>query len=351
VVIAFVAWCGWSIVSLGWSQHPDYSAGQLRREIGWTVCTVVMFLVASRDGRSWRRLVVTIVGGFAVLAVAAVALAAQNREWDASRWHGGVGQWSTFIVLVTPLAFTLLASPPAGFGGGRRSVALAAALLVLLLVAARTTDNRMVWLALAAMFATAFALAGYRWRASLRRTPWRWLLPSACLLVVLGVLLADTMRDKALLHHPPATTVAQSLAADPRPLLWNHALERIRERPWTGFGFGRAIIGDELRTALHDPLLSHPHNLFVSQCLQTGLPGLLALVGLLAAFAASYAAAYRSSDGTRAVLGIVGLSLVVGFIVKNLTDDFFFGPNAKEFWAYSAMLLGYDARLRADATR
>jgi len=40
----------------------------------------------------------------------------------------------------------------------------------------------------------------------------------------------------------------------------------------------------------------------------------------------------------------VGVALIAGFAVKNLTDDFLFRSNAKEFWALSAMLLGYGVR-------
>ena len=39
-----------------------------------------------------------------------------------------------------------------------------------------------------------------------------------------------------------------------------------------------------------------------------------------------------------------GIALLAGFIVKNLTDDFLFRSNAKEFWALSALLLGYGVR-------
>ena len=41
--------------------------------------------------------------------------------------------------------------------------------------------------------------------------------------------------------------VAQSLADDPRFVLWQHTFERIRERPWTGFGYGKSILAEELR--------------------------------------------------------------------------------------------------------
>ena len=345
VAWTFGLWCLWSTASLLWSVDPAFSAGHWRREIGWTLLTVVVFHVATRDARAWRRLVATALASFVVLALAALVYAASARDWNASIWHGGVGPWSTFVVIIAPFCLALLAPAPAGFANGRRSVALGAALLVLLLASARTSDNRMVWIALAVSFAFASALGGWRWHGSLRRAPLRWLLPGACVLIALGALFASTAREKAQLNFSPQTSVTEALAADPRPHLWSHTLERIRERPWTGFGLGRAIIGDEMRQALHDPLMSHAHNVFMSQWLQTGLPGLGLFVALLVALAGAYAAAYRSSDDARASVGVIGLALVAGFVVKNLTDDFLFGANAKEFWALNTMLLAFDAQL------
>ena len=267
VLWTFAAWCGWSTASLAWSVHPEFSAGHWRREVAWTMLTVLVFHVATRDARAWRRLVATALASFVVLALAALAYETGNHEWNASVWHGGVGPWSTFIAFIAPFCLLPLVPAPAGFANGRRSAVVAAALLVLLLAAARTSDNRMVWIALVVSFATASLLGAWRWHGSLRRRPLRWLLPAACVLVALGVLFASAAREKALQHYPPDTSVAATLAADPRPQLWQHTLARIRERPLTGFGLGRTIIGDELREALHDPLLSHAHNVFVSQWL------------------------------------------------------------------------------------
>lgn len=345
IMIAFAFWCLWATASLTWSVHPEYSADQLRREVGWTLLAVLIFAVASRDARSWRRLVATALLCFACLAALSGALMLAGRgSWDASEFHGGVGQWSTFLVLVAPLMLTLLAGAPAGFANGTRSLLAALALMALLLASARASDNRMVWVALAVVFATASLLGGLRWHATLRKKPLRWLLPIVCLLFALGMLFATAARDKAQQHFPPETTVAQTLAGDPRIALWNHTIERLRERPWLGFGFGRAIIGDELREALHDPLLAHAHNVFVSQWLQTGAIGFASFCALLATLLWRYFAWVRSGDDAMAVLGIVGVALVAGFVVKNVTDDFFFGSNAKEFWAFNAMLLGYGVR-------
>ena len=52
----------------------------------------------------------------------------------------------------------------------------------------------------------------------------------------------------------------------------------------------------------------------------------------------------RSRDDTLAFVGVAGLSLLAGFVAKNITDDFLFRSNAKELWAMTALLLGYGVR-------
>ena len=41
---------------------------------------------------------------------------------------------------------------------------------------------------------------------------------------------------------------------------------------------------------------------------------------------------------------IIGVTLVIGFLVKNLTDDFLLRSNGKEFWMLNAALLGVGVR-------
>ena len=157
VTLAFVAWGLWSTASLAWSVHPDYTAVQLRREVAWTLLAAATFFVACSDARTWRGFVVTALGSFVVLATVAGVQALTVGRWNAGVWHGDVGLWSTWLVLVAPFTLTLLAPPPGGFADRRASLVGGVLLLALLLAAARATDNRMVWIALAAVFATASA--------------------------------------------------------------------------------------------------------------------------------------------------------------------------------------------------
>jgi O-antigen ligase len=345
VLLPLVAWSLWATSSLLWSVHPDYTAGELRREVGWNLVTMVIFYVAASDARAWRALLTTALGSLAVMSALAIGLAAFGVSWSTGNWHGGVGAYATYLALAAPLLLVLLAPPPVGFRDGARSLATGIVLLGLLLVAARLTDNRMVWVSFAAACATAAGLAGFRWRATIAQAPARWLAPLLVLLVALGVLFADAAREKAKTYFPPDTTVAETIEHDPRLVLWNRTAARIAERPWTGFGFGKAILESELRGELHSPLLAHAHNVFVSQWLQTGAVGFAAFVALLAAIAWRYLRFYRADSDALAILGVLGLTLMAGFLVKNLTDDFLVRSNAKEFWALNAIILGWGTRL------
>ena len=349
VLLALVTWCLWDFASLAWSLHPNYTAGELRREILFGLMMMGAVYVAMRDVRAWYTLVGAALSSFALLAAMAVGLAASPSGWDAGRWHVGVGAFSTYIVLIAPLMLTLLAPPPVGFGTSRVSVLLGVLLLVLILATARMSDNRMVWVALVIVFATMSGLAAFRWRSALAHAPMRWLAPLFILLVVLGAMFAQTAIEKARLHFPPSTSIAQTFTDDPRLALWERTIERIESHPWLGHGFGKSILDHELREELHDPMLSHAHNIFASQWLQTGAIGFAAFVALLVALLWRYAELYRAKDDALAVLGIMGIALIMGFVIKNLTDDFLLRSNGKEFWMLNAALLGFGARRAAAA--
>jgi O-antigen ligase len=261
-----------------------------------------------------------------------------------------VGAYSTYLVLVIPLLPLLLLPPPEGFGGRLPVLAGAVALLGLLLFAARLTENRMVWIALVAAALLAAVLCAWRWRARLARSPWRWTAILVAMLLILGALFLDAAGKRARTDFAPGAPVGRTLAEDPRFVLWTHTFERIRERPWLGYGFVKSILREELRSTLHNPMLAHAHNLFVSQWVQTGAIGVLTLLGLLAAIAWRYWGFARSADGPLAALGICGLTLLTAFLVKNMTDDFFVRPTSKEFWALNAMLVGHGIRRARAAT-
>ncbi len=346
LMAAFVAWCAWCTASLLWSQRPGYSENQWRGEIMWNTVLVLMVYVAAADARAWRIVLKSLLAVFALAATFAVLLQFSPWGWNPGRWHLGVGPWTTYLVLLTPFLVTLLLPPPAGLGVNRRAYTIAAALMVLVLATARISDNRMVWVALAVAMGVIGGLGALRWRGASASLRMRWLLPLMLLLVVtVAALFADAAREKAEAFFPPDTPIAQTLADDPRLALWEHMVAHIRMRPWTGFGFGRAILASQLRSELGDPLLWHAHNLFGSQWLQTGAIGLALFLTMLGALTWRYVQFFRAPGDALAVVGIIGLALLAGFVMKNLTDDFLFRANAKQFFALNALLIGWGTRL------
>src|SRR5689334_21618780 len=225
ILVPLALWSAWSFASLAWSADPPYSRGQLSREVMDSLLAMFVFYVAARDARSLRVLIGAAPASFACLALLAIGMQVVSGSWDAGRWHHGVGAWSTWVVLIAPFMFALIAPPPAGFGGGARLLLPGLALLALMITTARMTDNRIVWIALAAVFATASAAAALRWPATMTRTPWRWVAPLAVLLLVLGFAFADVLEDRAQIFRQ--ANVALSIERDPRIVLWERVIDKI----------------------------------------------------------------------------------------------------------------------------
>jgi len=351
--VTIAAWAAWSSASWLWSAHPAFSRAEIGTEIVWGMCTAFVFYVAVRGDASFRAVATTAVGIGVLLSVIAIHTvllrAGADPEKMLARLHGGVGAFSTYLVLVIPLLPMLLAPRPLGYGTGAASVASVAGSFILLIVAARATENRMIWLALGIGFIVAAGLAAWRWRRRLARAPWRWTAVLVALLLVVGVMFVDAAMQRARTDHRDEISVAKTIADDPRLALWQYTFERIRERPWLGYGFGKSILRTELSDELRDPMLAHAHNLFVSQWLQTGAIGVLAMCAMLIALGWRYVAFLRADDGTLAAVGLTGLAMLAMFLTKNLTDDFMIRPTSKEFWALSALLVGYGIRRERSA--
>jgi len=337
VLALFLAWAALAAASLGWSVQPAYTLGELRSEIVYCAGVLAVFFLAAREPSRWPRWRAALLAGS--LAVVLLHLAQEWLPVSVSR-HGVLGQgglWSTHLVLIAPLVFTLGWPPPWGAGSPLLVQAVA---LLLLFAAAWDTGNRAVWVALAAQLAIAFVLArpaanGRGRPASLRIVA---LAGAAIVAAALLVSIKERVADAT-----PGATIAAGLARDVRPHIWSVAWPKFLEAPLLGHGFGREILGDEFEKAATPEAADHPpvrhaHNLFMDMALQLGVVGLAVFVALLVLLAARYAALLR--DPRAAPLGVAGLALLAGFLLKNMTDDFLHRHNALVFWALNGMLLG-----------
>ena len=92
------------------------------------------------------------------------------------------------------------------------------------------------------------------------------------------------------------------------------------------------------------PLMWHAHNVVLNYALYAGLPGMLAIVGLFAAFGWRFWQLAKSSDNTVRAIGIAGVLIVSGVFARDMFNDFFVRDGAILFWALSGALFGYALR-------
>jgi O-antigen ligase len=339
-VALLAAWSAWTLASVAWSVDPSYSAAEWRSDVLWGVATLAVFHVAAASAPdAFARLAASALAALAFWTALALGIALSVLGWETRPLHRGDGAFATYLVTTAPLIALLAWPPPAGLRGDARGRAAAFALFALLLVVARGTESRMLWVALACGAATLFLCT-----PGVRHA--RLLTAFAALLAVLAVLFVDTVQERAADTHGAGTSVGSALEADPRLAIWKHAGERIRERPWLGHGYGLHILGDRFGADTGNATIRHPHNLLVGQWLQTGAIGVALFVAMLAAIGWRFTRYVRSADGALAGIGAVGLAVLVAYMARNLTDDFFLRANGRLLFATLGLLLGAGA-LRA----
>ncbi|HLX24950.1 MAG TPA: O-antigen ligase family protein [Usitatibacter sp.] len=335
-------WIALCVLSLAWSVDADYTLAELRREIVYGGITFLVFFAGTREAAQlqlWVR----------VLFVGALALALG--EWihflfpngmRASTFSMGPGPFSTHVAILAPLLVLFAWRAPVGLGWSNRGMlALGAATLC----AGIAGDSRFLWVALTASTIVAFwtfqanAPANHPARLRVRRALFG-------ILLLLPVFMAGSAEYKTR-FYPNAASTLESIALDERPLIWRIAAGKIVERPVLGHGYGREIVRGDFRAALaaagQPTPYFHGHNVFIDAMIQLGVVGLAAFLAFLASLAMGFAAARHKEDGLP--LAITGLAILAGYLVKDLTDDFFFRPNSLVFWAIAGMLLGLAARL------
>jgi O-antigen ligase len=142
-----------------------------------------------------------------------------------------------------------------------------------------------------------------------------------------------------------------ALEAEPRLLLWPQIVEHMRESPIAGYGFGRGMLRDALQAKLsgRDTNLWHSHNIVFDTVLQVGLPGLALLAWLLGATLREAWRQVRDPDEWAAACGMALAAVVVGMLVRNMTDVLLVRQNALLYWGTVGVLLGLAQRLRSRA--
>ncbi|MBX7232938.1 MAG: O-antigen ligase family protein [Caldilineales bacterium] len=188
------------------------------------------------------------------------------------------------------------------------ALALAAAGLALVFTVARGA-----WLGLVAGI---LAAAYRRWQSRGQHSATaRWLVRALAAVAVIGMAVALWLALTSSAFTPAgggSNTVVNRLA------LWQHALDLIRDYPFTGSGLGSTMMVHAVYVMLiHVGFIPHMHNLFLQIAIEQGIFGLAAFLILLALALWRAWLAARSSGG---ILALAAAAAAIAMIVHGLAD-------------------------------
>jgi O-antigen ligase len=333
---------GLALASLAWARHPAYTLGEIRADVALDVVYFLAFFALTRERRHWNVFRVALLAGLAVMTVVAAWTYARTGALD-SGYLGGQLSLSTHMTVLFPL----LAVGAFDFPGDRRVTAIAALGAAAALLVGYFTFNRMFILAiLASGVVVAVLLVRRRAGVPVRRVRTLVLVGAVSVAAALAFF-ASVAQHRAQVEHG-GLPVRATIERDPRWEIWTYSLELIRERPLTGVGYGLFAAEDRYRerfsegTALAN---THAHNPFLNAAVQMGVGGVAALLFLLFSLFRELRTLYRSDEAQVRLIGVAGLALLTGVLIKSQTDDLWGRHNGYLYWALTGMMLGHAHRL------
>jgi O-antigen ligase len=331
---AIAAWALVALLSLVYAVDPAYSLAEIKNEIGYSMMAFVAFFVLTRRDRDLGMLAVALGVGAVVISTWGLTSSLLAGTWNEAGRHGGSASYASYSVTVFPL-FLLLAL----YFDNPRYRAAALGIAVLMLVAAFFSGQRIVWPVVCLQILLALAWLRHKRKIHLS--------VGAVGAVGVGVILAAgavfVAAQSLRFHHGDAVTTVTS---DNRLAQMPKVVERIVATPWTGSGFGRQAMRRAHTDLIpaEDSLLWHAHNSFLNYGLSMGLPGIAALVLLFSSLLWEYMRFLRDDDPQLQLLGLAGVLMILGVLLRNQVNDMFLRDLALLFWALNGALLGLGHR-------
>jgi O-antigen ligase len=308
--IGLIIFAGWAWLTTLWSPYDgDIIGGNASLLFILTLVLLFVPLAFLRFTDQFKTKLTWTVIIFGVLGVALTLLDTAN-DYAISIWIDPVGPGEDPVqrnsdaemnVGRGQVSYALLAWPIAGLMMSRlkHGLWLAVAMLVGLAVSAQLNNLSIVIPTLA--FSAAFAALGWRNQR-------------------LGIILAFVLAICSLAFAPLLGFVSSLVDADMMrklPLSWEHRVrmwayswELIQQTPWIGHGFDASRVFDQRTFRVPDgrdiPVISmHPHNIGLQIWLETGLIGVILIVGTLVALLKTTLKICQGSLQSMAVAGLV----------------------------------------------
>jgi len=323
-----------ALLTLIWAVYPEYSIGEIRTEIVYGFLTFTVFFKATRSERDLNFWFVTLAASALLVGTFALVHSLQGLNPYLVGMHGGTLYYAGYLNTIFPMLAVIAILHP-----GWKRVLLICLMLFLLLTAIGST-SRAVWVG----FLLELAIFGGLYlklmdvRPVVRRVA---LAASIGVFVLFSATFLYVAKEKLSLSGGPLEVITQITKSDQRPKLWADSVTFIRERPLTGAGFGRMVLGKELATQQQDSNHTHAHNIVLNSALQLGLLGPLVLAFFFYSIVRELWKLLKSSDNELRILGAAGMSLLGGMFAQSMVEDILVRHLAWLFWSLLGMTLGY----------
>jgi len=326
-------WATTCLISVLYAVDPDYSLGEVKNEVGYTMMAFFAFFVVANNPVYAKRILHSLLLGLLIIGGwGLIEWVHGGFRWNEAGGHGGSGVFATYLITVAPALAYLAAVEQSQ----RKRFFIYGALLMLFTLAF-ATGQRAVWPALAAQGLVFWWVLSRR-SSSAQSKPVVSLKSATIALAIIATTSAGLMIG----HEHRFGPEGEAISEDVRLRFWPTVVATIEENPMTGAGMGRRAFAKAYpeRIPEENTLLWHAHNVLLNYGLSMGIPGVL-VIALLFGWWMYYFGRCIGSDSARALVGAAGLSIVLGVLLRNQFNDFFARDMSLLFWA----LVGLFARL------
>ena len=340
LVVPIATWSAWATASIAWSMAPAMSLKELQNEIGYAFLAFWFCYCAAQTRAASRAIPLTVIlSSIAACMLGLLAFWFPSVQLTLGKFNSGAGDQTSALLTLMPcvLVGVWLAEK---YETPRHIKAFIYVLPVLFIASAYTTLNRTVWMGFSAeiLILGTFYLGrpNLSEQRSRMRNPTFVLLASTLVMMAGAAMVLRTQDERVTLEM-----AHEQFSHDPRLALWSWTIELIKERPLLGYGFGRGIIREQLHEEFEARGIWHPHNLFLGAAVELGLPGLIFLLLLLAATAREGWRLARDADAVAAGCGAALVAIVMGMLIRNMTDILWVRQNALLYWGVVGSVLGW----------
>jgi O-antigen ligase len=325
--VAWLAWVAWGVAALAQAPNPADGWHEWRLTI---LAPALLYFVLSRqraqgsaNGMTVGSIALTWILSGVVVALVGIA------QWlvGAPVPAGSVGRvtgvyyspnhLALFLERIWPLALALALYS----GDGRKRGRWVWGAVILIGAGLYLTYSRGAWL-----LAVPVALGTLGWHYR-RRLRW-WM--------VAGVLIAVLLVASNILVG--RATAPSGLLDEIRIYVWQSAVQVIAEHPWRGVGLDgfRPLYPRYIQPeAWREPVLYHPHNMWLDAAVRTGLPGLALFAALVLLCLRVLIRWVRHATGWQRALAAGCVAATLGGLAHGLVDSGYFLPDLA--WSLALM--------------